>query len=87
MTSLENDISCEDPLPRLPWALQTTSTDGDGCSVWRYFTAGSDFLLEEPLEWVGDVMDLQTSNEQIPRYVRSLMEDGETLEDTAQRLA
>ena len=24
-----------------------------------------DFLLEEPLEWVGDVMDLQTSNEQI----------------------
>ena len=87
VTSLENDISCEDPLPRLPWALQTTSTDGDGCSVWRYFTAGSDFLLEEPLEWVGDVMDLQTSNEQIPRYVRSLMEDGETLEDIAQRLA
>ena len=87
VTALENDISCEDPLPRLPWALQTTSTDGDGCSVWRYFTAGSDFLLEEPLEWVGDVMDLQTSNEQIPRYVRSLMEDGETLEDIAQRLA
>ena len=75
VTSLENDISCEDPLPRLPWALQTTSTDGDECSVWRYFTAGSDFLREEPLEWVGDVMDLQTSNEQIPRYVRSLMED------------
>ena len=87
VTSLENDISCEDPLPRLPWALQTTSTDGDECSVWRYFTAGSDFLREEPLEWVGDVMDLQTSNEQIPRYVRSLMEDGETLEDIAQRLA
>ena len=87
VTSLENDMSCEAPLPRLPWALQTTSTDGDGCSVWRYFTAGSDFLLEEPLEWVGDVMDLQTSNEQIPRYVRSLMEDGETLEDIAQRLA
>ena len=87
VTSLENDMSCEDPLPRLPWALQTTSTDGDGCSVWRYFTAGSDFLLEEPLEWVGDVMDLQTSNEQIPRYVRSLMVEGETLEDTAQRLA
>jgi predicted CoA-binding protein len=87
VTSLENDISCEDPLPRLPWALQTTSTDGDGCSVWRYFIAGADFLLEEPLEWVGDVMDLQTSNEQIPRYVRSLIEEGETLEDTAQRLA
>ena len=87
VTSLENDMSCEDPLPRLPWALQTTSTDGDECSVWRYFTAGSDFLREEPLEWVGDVMDLQTSNEQIPRYVRSLMEDGETLEDIAQRLA
>ena len=87
VTSLENDISCEDPLPKLPWVLQTTSTDGDGCSVWRYFAHGSDFLLEEPLEWVGDVMDLQTSNEQIPRYVRSLMEDGETLEDIAQRLA
>ena len=87
VTSLENDISCEDPLPKLPWVLQTTSTDGDGCSVWRYFAHDSDFLLEEPLEWVGDVMDLQTSNEQIPRYVRSLMEDGETLEDIAQRLA
>ena len=87
VTSLQNDISCDNPLPRLPWVLQTTSTAGDKCSVWRYFPPGSDNSLDGPLEWVGDIIDLETSNEQIPRYVRSLMEDGETLVETAQRLA
>ena len=87
VTSLQNDISCENPLPRLPWVLQTTSTEGNECSVWRFFTPGSENLLQEPLEWVGDIMDLQTSNEQIPRYVRSLRQEGETLAETAHRLA
>lgn len=87
VTSLENDIFCKHPLPSLPWVLQTTSTDGDECSVWRYFTPGSEYMLGEPLEWVGDLMDLEISNEQIPRYVRSLAEEGESLMETAQRLA
>ena len=87
VTSLQNDIYCENPQPGLPWVLQTTSIDGYDCSVWRYFTPGSDYLSDEPLEWVGDMMDLQTSNEEIPRYVRSLMQEGETLMETARRLA
>ena len=48
---------------------------------------GSDLKLDEPLEWVGDLMDLQSSDERIPRYVRSLRHDGESLLETAQRLA
>ena len=87
VTCIQNDISCEDPLPKLPWVLQTTSTDGDHCSVWRCFPPGSDLKLDEPLEWVGDLMDLQSSDERIPRYVRSLRHDGESLLETAQRLA
>jgi predicted CoA-binding protein len=87
VTCIQNDISCEDPLPKFPWVLQTTSTDGDHCSVWRFFPPGTDLKLDEPLEWVGDLMDLQSSDERIPRYVRSLRHDGESLLETAQRLA
>ncbi len=87
VTSLENDICCENPIPNLPWVLQTTSTEGDECSVWRYFTPGTDYTLEEPLEWVGDLMDLEYSNEKIPTYIRSLVDDGETLVEAAQRLS
>ena len=87
MTSLESDIYCENPIPNLPWVLQTTSTEGDECSVWRYFTPGSDYTLEEPLEWVGDLMDLEYSNEKIPSYIRSLVGDGESLAEAAQRLS
>ena len=87
VTCIQNDISCEDPLPNLPWAIQTTSTDGDQCSVWRYFPPGTDLKLDGPLEWVGDLMDLRSSDERIPRYVRSLCQDGESLAETAQRLA
>ena len=87
VTSLENDICCENPIPDLPWVLQTTSTVGDECSVWRYFTPGSEYTLEEPLEWVGDLMDLEYSKEKIPSYIRSLVDDGETLAQTAKRLS
>ena len=59
----------------------------DRCSVWRYFTPGSEYTLEEPLEWVGDLMDLEYSKEKIPSYIRSLVDDGETLAETAKRLS
>ena len=87
VTCIQNDISCEDPLPKFPWVLQTTSTDGDHCSVWRCFPPGADLKLDEPLGGGGDLMDLQSSDERIPRYVRSLRHDGESLLETAQRLA
>ena len=87
VTCIQNDISCEDPLPKFPWVLQTTSTDGDHCSVWRCFPPGADLKLDEPVGGVGGLMDLQSSDERIPRYVRSLRHDGESLLETAQRLA
>jgi len=87
VTSLENNLSCQDPLPRVPWALRTTSIDGDECSVWNLFPAGTDHSINAPLEWVGDLFDLETSNEPVPRYIRSLVQQGETLEQAALRLS
>ena len=50
MTSQNEDISCRDPLPPFPWFLQTTSLDGDECSVWRHYPPGEDHILDAPLE-------------------------------------
>ena len=86
-TSLNEDISCSYPLPPLPWFLQTTSLDGDECSVWRHYPPGADHILDAPLEWVGDLLDIETSSEPIPRYIRSLRQGAETLEQTAIRLS
>ena len=86
VTSLESDIYCEESDTESTLGLQTTSTEGDECSVWRYFTPGSDYTLEEPLEWVGDLMDLEYSNEKIPSYIRSLVSDGESLAEALETL-
>ena len=87
VTVNEENLRCSDPLPEQPWCLQTTSLDGSSCSIWQYFSSGSDHVLEAPLEWVGDLIDLQISNEAIPRYIRSLVQEGETLEDASIRLS
>tara|TARA_B100001175_G_scaffold178421_1_gene151593 strand:- start:709 stop:1350 length:642 start_codon:yes stop_codon:yes gene_type:complete len=86
-TSKGEGIECDDPIPSLPWLLQTTSKDGDECSVWRYFPPGTENVLDAPLEWVGDLLDLETSLEAVPRYIRTLVREGETLEETAIRLS
>ena len=87
VTVNEDDIICKNPLPEQPWCLQTTSIDGSDCSTWQHFPAGSDHIRNSPLEWVGDLVDLQTSSEIIPRYIRSLVNEGETLEDASIRLS
>ena len=88
VTVTEDDIICENPLPEQPWCLQTTSIDGSDCSTWQHFPAGSDYIRDSPLEWVGDLIDLQTSSSEIiPRYIRSLVNEGETLEDASIRLS
>ncbi len=64
-----------------------SSVDGSECSLWRSFESGSEHMLEEPLEWVGDLYDLRDSDETIPRYIRSLRHEDETLSDAAHRLS
>ena len=87
VTINDQKLSCTNPLPEQSWCLQITSTDGSDCSTWQHFPVGSDYVRDAPLEWVGDLIDLQLSNEIIPRYIRSLVNDGETLEDASIRLS
>ena len=72
----------------IPWFRQVQDDDDSGCSVWSVheFEEDCDKPLTE-LEWVGDLMDLQNSYEMIPRYIRSLVKEGETLEEASIRLS
>ena len=87
ITINEQDIFASNPSQILPWCLQTKSVDGSECSVWNYFSSGTDYICDNPLEWVGDLLDLELSEESIPKYIRSLVKEGETLEDAAKRLS
>ncbi|MGB1954530.1 MAG: hypothetical protein ACPHUK_02920, partial [Candidatus Poseidoniaceae archaeon] len=87
VTVRDGDIHCNNSIEEQRWYLQTTSLDGSECSVWRAFEFGTEHIRSEPLEWVGDSVDLIRSNETIPRYIRSLKDDDETLEQAALRLA
>jgi predicted CoA-binding protein len=71
-----------------PWYLQVASEDGSGCSVW---TVEDSLATQDapgtPLEWCGDVWDLEHSEHTVARYVRSLAQGDETLPNLALRLA
>ena len=71
------------------WFLQTASEEGDGCSVWSVHSSNSASLNRplEALEWVGSLDDLTQSNHTIPRYIRSLKQQDETLQTLAVRLS
>ena len=87
VTVTEGDLRCNQPLDAVPWFLQTVAQDGSECSLWRAFESGYDHARDEPLEWVGDLYDLEDSDETIARYVRSLRQENETLLDAAYRLS
>ena len=87
VTVTEGYLRCNQPLDAVPWFLQTVAQDGSECSLWRAFESGLDHARDEPLEWVGDLYDLEDSNETIARYVRSLRQENETLLDAAYRLS
>jgi hypothetical protein len=72
----------------IPWFLQVQDTDDSGCSVWSVHEdkVDSDSLTTD-LEWVGDLIDLELSNHVVPKYIRSLVADNESIEDCARRLA
>tara|TARA_B100000459_G_scaffold141224_1_gene100852 strand:+ start:5585 stop:6277 length:693 start_codon:yes stop_codon:yes gene_type:complete len=76
------------PLPQ-QWFLQTASENGNGCSIWSVHSSESASLdrPQEALEWVGSLQDLSQSNHTIPRYIRSLRKEDESLQSLAVRLS
>ena len=89
VNSNTNDLYCENPILPQTWCLQIASKDGDGCSVWSVHSSESTYLdtPSTELEWVGSIDDLKSSNHTIPRYIRSLKQESETLQQLANRLA
>jgi predicted CoA-binding protein len=87
VTVTEANLVCLNPKDDIPWFLQTMAQDGSECSLWRRFNSGASHTLDEPLEWVGDLYDLEGSDETIARYIRSLRQENETLEQAATRLS
>lgn len=85
---LRHHLRAETPVQPTAWYLQTASEDGSGCSVWTVESALED--RQPPtaaLEWCGDLDDLRHSDHTVPRYIRSLRQPEETLEQLALRLA
>lgn len=83
-----NGLTCTHSILPQDFCLQTASEDGDGCSVWTIHSS-HDAHLSRPthgLEWIGSLDDLTCSNHTIPRYIRSLRNESETLSELAQRL-
>ena len=74
-------------LPQL-WCLQVKSPEEDGCSIWSVYSS-DDCEISEPatnLEWIGCLSDLIHSQSTIPRYIRSLKTDDESIDQLAIRL-
>ncbi len=89
VNSNSNDIHCEKSILPQMWCLQTASEDGDGCSVWTVHSSDSEaeVRITSELEWVGSLDDLSKSEHTIPRYIRSLKQNNESLLELANRLA
>ena len=89
VNSNTNDLFCDDSILPQTWCLQTASEDGDGCSVWTVHSSDTDaeVRITSELEWVGSLDDLSKSEHTIPRYIRSLKQNNESLLELANRLA
>ena len=88
VNSNENDLKCANSILPQTWCLQVSSEDGDGCSVWSVHDTSSEteIIISTPLEWVGSLDELKNSQHTIPRYIRSLKKESESLIETAMRL-
>ena len=72
----------------LPWYRQTKDLSKDGCSVWSAFSGTEiNTSFDGEFEWAGDLWDLEVSQHIIPRYIRSMRKEEETLEELALRLS
>ena len=75
-------------VPTLPWYRQTKDLSKDGCSVWSAFSGTEiNTNFDSEFEWAGDLWDLEASQHIIPRYIRSMRKEEETLEELALRLS
>ena len=71
-----------------PWYRQVADEDGSQCSVWTAHEVDEHAAPPTTeVEWVGDLVDLETSTASVPAYIRSLRTDGEALEACALRLS
>ena len=89
VNSNTNDLACSNSILPQTWCLQIASEDGDGCSVWSVHSSESaQFgVPKTELEWVGSLAELEVSQHTIPRYIRSLQQENESLVEVANRLA
>ena len=87
--SERNNLNCLNSISPQYWCLQTASLEGDGCSIWSVYSTDSAELEspKEALEWVGTIDELSKSKATIPKYIRSLRQDDESLLSLATRLA
>jgi predicted CoA-binding protein len=75
-------------ISQFPWFRQVQDKDDSGCSIWTVHEASDDVdLPNTKLEWVGGLVDLLLSSNVIPKYIRSLVNENESLEECARRLA
>ena len=73
---------------KLPWFRQVLDDDNSGCSIWSYHKPGEESDLPiSKVEWVGDLLDLTKSSHVIPKYVRRLVKENESLEECGYRLS
>ena len=81
VNSNTNNLNCSDSILPQTWCLQTASEDGDGCSIWSVHSTDTANLGRplEALEWVGSLDDLAVSQTIIPKYIRSLKQEYESL--------
>ena len=89
VNSNTNNLNCSDSILPQTWCLQTASEDGDGCSIWSVHSTDTANLGRplEALEWVGSLDDLAVSQTIIPKYIRSLKQEHESLLALATRLS
>jgi predicted CoA-binding protein len=85
---LRNTLEKSTKIQSLPWYRQTKDASQDGCSIWSAFS-GSEINIElmSEFEWTGDLWDLESSLHIIPRYIRSMLKENQSLEELALSLS
>lgn len=86
---IRHELVCSNSILPHKWCLQTAAESGDGCSSWSVHSTDSANLgvPHEALEWVGSIDELEHSEHVIPRYIRSLKDNDETLYELSLRLS
>ena len=76
VTVNEENLTCAHPLQNKPGVCKRLRPMAVIARLGNTSLRVPTTLLDAPLEWVGDLIDLQESDEMIPRYIRSLVKEG-----------